>query len=229
MSTRSQNVKSSTSAKADGQTPEDVRALGEGEPSYRYSVESVATIAAHFVDGNTTEAAACERAIKLLDAASETIRRKTIWLRARAKAETLSRETPKHLGFAKGLRWLFGRASETKNVEPFRSYLRLNVRLCDLGRPSQLTDEQAKTLLAPLPEGAEKEAEDTRIQAIEKRYRENGFNQVDLVSIREESDFLKSRVVLPLMNSEKGKQGGRPRGAKDSSKNSLVRTARRKN
>ncbi len=216
-----------TKSKTDGKTPDGARE--PDEPSFRYSLELVATIAAHFVDGNTNEMTACERAIKLLDAASETIRRKTIRLRARTKAERLSEETPKHLEFAKGLRWLFGMGSETKNIESFRSYLRLNVRLCDLGRPSQLTDEQAKALLAPLPDGAEMEAEAARIQKIERRYREKAFNQVDLISIKEDSDWLKSRLVLPLVNSEKGMKGGRPLGAKNSSKEILERTSPGKN
>lgn len=191
------------------------------EPTFRYSLELVATISAHFVDGNTSDMAASERAIKLLDAVSETIRRKEIWLRARTKAGRLSEETPKHLKFAKGLQWLFGRGSETKNIEPFRSYLRLNIRLNDLGRPSELTEAEVSALLAPLPDGPEREEENARIQIIEKRYRDTDFNQVDLIQIKEESDWLNSRLVRPFVNSNKGKKGGRSRGSKKNPKKIL--------
>ena len=205
------------------------------EPAFRYSLELVATIAAHFVDGNTNETAASERAIKLLDAANETIRRKTILLRARTKAERLSKEIPKHLPFAKGIRWITEQRTETQAIKPFRDYVRLNVRLGELGRPSQLSGEQVKALFSPLPEGAARETEDALIQRILARYREKGFNQVQLISIKGEWERLRSELVRPFQNSEKGKmaprqgkQRGRPSVAQNNSKKALERKVTRK-
>lgn len=223
-----------TKPEADGKNPTD--AFKPEEPTFRYSLELVATIAAHFVDGNTNETAASERAIKLLDAVNETIRRKTIILRARTKAERLSKETPKHLPFAKGIRRITDQRTETEAIKPFRDYLRLNIRLSDLGHPSQLSDEQVKALFSPLPDGAAKEAEEALIQQILARYRENGFNQRDLISIKEAWERLRSGLVRSFQNSEKGKipprQGkwrGRPSVAQNNSKKSLERKiARRK-
>lgn len=190
------------------------------EPTFRYSLELVATIAVHFVDGNTNETAACERAIKLLDAASETIRRKTIILRARHEAERLSIETPKYLPFAKGIMRITATRTEGNAIKPFRDYLRLNLRLSDLGRPSQLTDEQVKALLKHLADGKEKQAEDSRIEEIMSRYRGKGFSQVDLVTIKQDRDFLQAGLVRPFQNSEKGKKGGRPPSRKENRKKS---------
>lgn len=196
------------------------------ESPFRYSLELVATIAASFADGNTSDNAAADRAIKLLDAVSATIARKLIIQRAREKAERVANETPKHLDFAKGLRWLFGRGSETKNIEPFRKYLRLNIRLVAIGHPSIPTEAEITALLAPLPEGPEKEKEDASVQTIEKRERDEGFHQVQLVQIKEMVERYKASIVSPYMNSEKGKKGGRgkKRGVVEkSSKKSLAR------
>ena len=46
------------------------------EPKFRYSLELVATIAAHFVDGSSSDKAAADRAINFLDAVSKTIERR---------------------------------------------------------------------------------------------------------------------------------------------------------
>ena len=192
----------------------------QDEPRFRYSLELVASIAAHFVDGNTSDAAAIDHALKLLDEVSKTIERKTILLHARHHAERLSKELPRHLPFAKGIRHITGRKTETEATNPFRDYLRLNLRLSDLGRPSRLTDEQVKALLRPFAEGKEKEAEDAQIEKGMASFRSTGFSQVDLVTIKRDRDFLQTAIVRPYQNSEKGKMPpapGKKRGRRSSS------------
>ncbi len=190
--------------------------VNRDEPKFRYSLELVATIAAHFVDGNTSDKAAADRAINLLDVVSKAIEGKMIWLRARNEAERLSLEIPKHLPFAKGIIWITGKRNQTDATKAFREYLRLNLRLSDLGRPSQLTDEQVKELLEPLPNEKAKTAEETRIEKIMADYRRIGFSQVALGSAQAERDRLQAGLVLPYQNSKKGKMGGRPRNAEKS-------------
>ena len=152
------------------------------EPAFRYSLELVATIAAQFAGNGVNDREATERAIQLLNAVGKTIEGKMIMIRARKEAERLSLETPKHLPFAAGIRYITGKPTETEATTAFRDYLRLNLRLSDIGRPSRLTDEEVKAVLKPLPEGKEKEVEDARIEKIIARERSRGFGNNHLIN-----------------------------------------------
>lgn len=195
---------------------------------YRYSLELVATIAARFVDGNTSDKAATARAIAFLDNVEKTIAGKMVWIRARQEAEWLSGQAPKpkrnekHIRFAAGIRWVTDAGSEANAIKPFRDYLRLNSRLSKMGRPSQLTDEQAGELLEPLATSAERAAEDAWIEQRIADYRREGFGNATIVSIKLDRERLQAGLVIPYQNSTKGKSGGRPPGSKKRREKSLV-------
>ena len=200
------------------------------EPAFRYSLELVATIAAQFAGNGVNDREATERAIQLLNAVGKTIEGKMIMIRARKEAERLSLETPKHLPFAAGIRYITGKPTETEATTAFRDYLRLNLRLSDIGRPSRLTDEEVKAVLKPLPEGKEKEVEDARIEKIIARERSRGFGNNHLITYKRDRDFLQASFVRRHRNSEKGKlppaEGktrGRPKGSTKKQKKSLER------
>jgi hypothetical protein len=192
------------------------------EPKFPYTLELVATIAARFIDAKTSDGAAAERAVKFLDAVAEAIERKVIILRARKKTEQISVETPAYLEFAKGVRRISGKPTETEAVKAFRNYLRLNLRLSALGRPGSLTEEQVENLLEPLADAEATDEEDRQVQKIMTRYRKSGFNQVQIITIKRDMDWLQSSFVRRYQNSKKGKQGGRPRG-KEKERKSLER------
>jgi hypothetical protein len=205
-------------AKSSGNSVED-----RDEPKFPYSLELVATIAARFADGNVSDGAATERAIKLLDAVSRRIESKAALVRMREDVERLAKETPEQLDFANGIRWITGKRTETEATKAFRDYLRVKKRLSDLGHPPNVTYEQAKALLEPLADGKAAAAENAKIGKLIARYRKKGFSQVELVRIKESYDRLQAKLMRPYQNSEKGKKGGRPRSGGKRRKKSLVR------
>ncbi len=179
------------------------------EPKFRYSLELVATIAAHFVDGSSSDKAAADRAINFLDAVSKTIEGRMIMLRARQKAEKLSEESPKHLPFRKGLFYITGKKTETEAVRLYRSYLTANSRLVAIGMPHELTHEQVSTLQAP-PVDAKQAANEAWISTRIAEDRQTGFGQHRLIDLKQ---AIASHVVLMrrFQAYEKGRKGGRPR------------------
>lgn len=210
-------------AKESSETGKDVGKPVENrdEPEFRYSLELVATIAAHFADGKTDDREAVDRAIRLLDAASTKIQNANVWLRARRNAERISEETPKHLEFAKGIRWITGKRTETDRMMAFRTYLRLNLRLSRESRNADITNEKVTELLEPLADGVAQAAEDDQIEQIIIRFRRDGFGQVPLVTIKEQWESYQAGILRPYQAVKKGKKGGRPRGSRKSRKKSL--------
>lgn len=202
---------------------EACRVGSNGVPQFPYSAEAVASIAVHFLNETTTEWEACQRAIKLLDAASGTIRGKTIAHWIDYEAEQARAQMPEWSPFAKGVRLITRRRTETEAVKAFRNYLRLFGRLSAAGFPGrQFTKSQLKALFASLPEGRAKEAEDAQIEASMVEYRRTGFSQRRLAGMREGHEYLETVLLRPIRNSEKGKRGGRPRGSKKNGKKSLA-------
>lgn len=197
----------------------------QDEPMFRYSLELVSMVAAHFAGRNMTDSDAADRAIKLIDTVKATIDRRIVVLQARRKAEQLSRETPRHLDFAKGIRRITKKRTETDATKAFREHLRLNLRLNALGRPESLTDEQKQKLLRPLAKQKERHGEDTTIESLIAKYRQKGFSQVDLISISKERDYLQRTLVQPYQNSQKGRMpsaSGKRRGRPNKPKKDLV-------
>lgn len=190
--------------------PRDEDAGGKDKsdlPPFRYSVELVASVAVHFANGVQNDREAAERAIRLLDAVGETIRCKRVWMRAQLEAEKLSEQFPKRTKFGGGIRLITGRRTETEAAKPFREHLRLHLRLHRLGRPSWLTDEQVRALLAPVSDDVQVREEESEIETIEARFRQKGFNQVELITMKQEFDFLNEQIVRPRVNAEKGRKG----------------------
>ena len=129
------------------------------------------------------------------------------------------------MDFAKGIKWITGKRNEADATKAFRDYLRLNLRLCNIGHPGQLTDEQVKKLLTPLVDEGAKATEDKQVEDMMTRERKTGFNQVALITTREQLEKYQAGFVRPYRNAEKGKRGGRPRGEKKKSKKPLERKA----
>lgn len=194
------------------------------DPKFPYSLELVALVATRFVDGNTNDSAAAARAIKLLDAVSKTIEAQAVLLGARVEADRRAKEAPDELPFAKAIRRITGKKTETEATKAFRDYLRLKLRMSALGNPRKVTKEQAKALLEPLVDGKAEVKEEAEIAKRMAAYRSAGFSQVDLVKIKESFDLLQANLIRPYRNSEKGKRGGRPRGSKKKTRKSLVRS-----
>jgi len=207
---RSQKSKTSKTSESISKmfTPNDLK--------FRYSLELVATIAAHLVDESTIDfTVATERAIKLLDAVSTTIEKKAILLRDHENAKRLSQETPEHLEFAKGIRRITVQRTEIEATKEFRKYLRLNIRLGTIKSSHRLTDEQVKALFEPLPNAKATAVENALIEKLIVDFRRTGFSQREMNRIKIQRNLYQTRLVGPYQNSEKGKKGGRPVSAKN--------------
>lgn len=185
--------------------------------NFRYSVEVIAGIAAHFLNEETDERKACVQAIKLLDAAADVARGTMIEEHIHGEADELLRQTPDGLPFEKGVRWITGKRTQTDAQKAFRDYLRRSDRLQKMGFPNggyPLTNEQIGILLASLPDGPKKEEEDARINETIEKHRKHGFTRRELAGMKELLAFIQNGIVRPFINSKKGKKGGRPRKSK---------------
>lgn len=218
------------------------------KPKFRYSLGLVATIAAHFADRYDNDRAAVERAIKLLDEARETIRRKTTMQRAREEAVKVANEIlqpvqtlqlGKRLDFANGIVLITGKRNESDAAKPFNEYVLWTLRLREwtqeqgnalLDKPKddaalKLRNERVRALLEPPTDEVAKEAEDSKVFEIVAKYRQNGFRQEMLINIKMQFELL-SDLVRSYENSKKAtlpskpgkKPRGRPRAAKKAPK-----------
>ncbi len=206
-----------TKHKASETTKEIPAPADNQDEPYRYPLDLVAKIAVRFVDSNTSDKAATDRAIVFLDNVEKTIAGKMMWIRARKEGERIAAVTPIRSTFAKGIIWITSKRTAKEANKAYVAHLRLHLRLSDLGRPAQPSEEQVAELMSP----RRKKGEGARISKIIANYQSKGFNRVQLVTGKEEYDRLQKGLVIPYQNSKKGKSGGRPRGSKKSRKKSL--------
>jgi len=213
-------------AKKSDKTGEEISKLADipDEP-FRYSLELVATIATRFVDGETDDNAAAGRAISFLDAVSNV-------LRVRKEVERNLQATPKYLPFAKGIKFITGKPTESDGIKSFKDFLRLELRRLSSEQPIH---EWVKAGLKPLADEKAQADEDSRIEDKLKSYRNTGFDQAELLDFQNFREFLMKNFVRPHLASEKGKmppkegkKRGRPSMVKKSSKKFLVRDTKRK-
>ena len=191
------------------------------ELGFPYSLELVATIAAHFATAKAEVfALAAQHAIELIDAAAKTIKNKNTVLRSKQKQARTLAAIPSGLGFTEGVKSITGQRSEESATASFIGYLQLNVQLGQQDFPPEFEAKDIATL-RPLSEAQQGKVKERLIT-----YQRTGFRRDELVSIKNQYDR-QATLMRSHKSAESGKKGGRPMGSKDTIKRQSKKTSQK--